>query len=87
LAAYHTLPFYVAAPYSTLDRETASGEQIVIEERSAAEVTDIKGLRIAADIAVRHPAFDVTPAKLIAAIITDRGVVRAPYLESLAGLF
>jgi len=87
LAAYHNIPFYVAAPYSTLDRETASGEQIVIEERSAAEVTDIKGLRIAADIAVRHPAFDVTPAKLIAAIITDRGVVRAPYLESLAGLF
>lgn len=87
LAAYHQIPFYVAAPYSTIDLQTASGAQIVIEERSAVEVTDIKGHRIAADIPVRHPAFDVTPSALIAAIITDRGVVRAPYLESLAGLF
>ena len=84
LANAHGVPFYVAAPISTVDIATADGSAIPIEERSASEVTDIGGCRIApAGVAVRHPAFDVTPARLITAIITDRGVLRAPYDESL----
>ncbi|HMC23453.1 MAG TPA: S-methyl-5-thioribose-1-phosphate isomerase [Thermoanaerobaculia bacterium] len=84
LANVHDIPFYVAAPISTVDIATADGSAIPIEERSAREVTDIGGSRIAPDgIAVRHPAFDVTPAKLITAIITDRGVLRPPYEESI----
>ena len=84
LANAHGVPFYVAAPISTVDIATADGSAIPIEERSASEVTDIGGWRIApAGVAVRHPAFDVTPARLITAIITDRGVLRAPYDESL----
>ncbi len=84
LANAHGIPFYVAAPISTIDIATPDGSAIPIEERSAREVTDIGGSRIAPDgIAVRHPAFDVTPAKLITAIITDRGVLRPPYEESL----
>ena len=84
LANAHGVPFYVAAPISTVDIATADGSAIPIEERSASEVTDIGGWRIApAGVAVRHPAFDVTPARLITAIITDRGVLRPPYDESL----
>ncbi|HEY8133279.1 MAG TPA: S-methyl-5-thioribose-1-phosphate isomerase [Thermoanaerobaculia bacterium] len=84
LANVHGIPFYVAAPISTVDLATADGSAIPIEERSAREVTDIGGSRIAPDgVAVRHPAFDVTPAKLITAIITDRGVLRPPYEESI----
>ncbi len=84
LANVHDIPFYVAAPISTVDIATADGSAIPIEERSAREVTDIGGSRIAPDgIAVRHPAFDVTPAKLITAIITNRGVLRPPYEESI----
>ena len=84
LANAHGVPFYVAAPISTVDIATADGSAIPIEERSASEVTDIGGSRIApVGIAVRHPAFDVTPARLITAIITDRGVLRPPYDESL----
>jgi methylthioribose-1-phosphate isomerase len=80
LAHAHGVPFYVAAPVSTIDPKTPDGEAIPIEERSAAEVTEIAGTRIAPEgIGVRHPAFDVTPARLISAIITDRGVFRAPY--------
>jgi methylthioribose-1-phosphate isomerase len=78
LAAHHELPFYVVAPTSTVDLETASGEGIPIEERSGDEVT--------ARFPARNPAFDVTPAGLIAAIVTEAGVHRAPYAESLAGL-
>jgi len=85
LANAHGVPFYVAAPISTVDIATKDGAGIPIEERSAAEVTDIAGSRIAPEgIAVRHPAFDVTPANLITAIITDRGVLRPPYNESIA---
>jgi methylthioribose-1-phosphate isomerase len=85
LANAHNVPFYVAAPVSTIDPRCADGSAIPIEERSAAEVTQIGGVEIApAGISVRHPAFDVTPARLITAIITDRGVVRAPYGEGLA---
>jgi len=97
LANAHAVPFYVAAPLSTIDLQCTSGNDIPIEERSASEVTDTLGwdehgqrhrVRVApAGIAVRHPAFDVTPARLITAIITDRGVCRAPYHDSLAALF
>jgi methylthioribose-1-phosphate isomerase len=74
-AAHHGLPLYVVAPTSTLDPATPTGAEIPIEERSGAEVT--------ARFAARNPAFDVTPAELIAAIVTEEGVHRAPYAESL----
>jgi methylthioribose-1-phosphate isomerase len=86
LAREHHVPLYVAAPVSTLDLSIASGEQIPIEERAAQEVTHIQGVRIAPDVPAAHPAFDVTPARYIAAIITERGVARAPYEESLRKL-
>jgi methylthioribose-1-phosphate isomerase len=85
LANAHDVPFYVAAPISTIDIATPDGTAIPIEERSAREVTEIGGKQIAPEgISVRHPAFDVTPARLITAIITDRGVLRAPYEHSIA---
>jgi methylthioribose-1-phosphate isomerase len=88
LANAHGIPFYVAAPVSTIDPNCPSGAEIPIEERSAQEVVEIHGMRVAPEgIQVRHPAFDVTPARLITAIITERGVLRAPYEESIAGLF
>ncbi|HEY8181043.1 MAG TPA: S-methyl-5-thioribose-1-phosphate isomerase [Thermoanaerobaculia bacterium] len=84
LAKAHDVPFYVAAPFSTIDVATKTGDAIPIEERSASEVTDIGATRIAPDgISVRHPAFDVTPARLITAIITDRGVLRPPYTSAI----
>ena len=86
LAHEHRVPFYVAAPVTTFDLTISSGEQIPIEERSAEEVTHLRGVRIAPDVAAAHPAFDVTPARLISAIICERGVARAPYTESLARL-
>ncbi|MCL4523096.1 MAG: S-methyl-5-thioribose-1-phosphate isomerase [Acidobacteria bacterium] len=86
LAREHNVPFYVAAPISTLDLSIPSGEHIPIEERSPDEVTHLRGVRIAPDVAVANPAFDVTPARLIAAIITERGVARAPYTDSLRAL-
>src|SRR5713226_10161750 len=86
LAREHNVPFYIAAPTSTLDLSIASGEQIPIEERPAEEVTHIRGVRIAPDVAVANPAFDVTPARLVTAIITERGIVRPPYAESLRHL-
>jgi len=80
LAHAHGVPFYVAAPMSTIDPATPDGSHIEIEERSAAEVTEIAGRSIAPEgMKVRHPAFDVTPARLIGAIITDAGVFRPPY--------
>lgn len=88
LANAHGVPFYVAAPVSTIDPGCASGDGIPIEERSAQEVVDIFGSRVAPQgINVRHPAFDVTPARLITAIITERGVLRAPYEEAIRSLF
>jgi methylthioribose-1-phosphate isomerase len=87
LAAYHHLPFYVAAPWSTVDLETATGADIPIEERAGDEVVVVAGKRIApVGVPARYPAFDVTPAALITAIVTDRGVVRAPYPEGLQAL-
>ena len=88
LANAHGVPFYIAAPLSTVDVNCPNGTEIPIEERSADEVTSMNGKSIAPDgIHVRHPAFDVTPARLISAIITDRGVLRAPYDESIRAVF
>jgi methylthioribose-1-phosphate isomerase len=86
LAHEHGVPFYVAAPVSTFDLTISSGEQIPIEERAAEEVTHLRGVRIAPDVPVANPAFDVTPARLVSAIICERGVARAPYVESLRRL-
>jgi methylthioribose-1-phosphate isomerase len=86
LAREHGVPFYVAAPVSTFDLSISSGEQIPIEERSAEEVTHLRGVRIAPDVDVANPAFDVTPARLISAIVCERGVAREPYAESLRRL-
>ncbi len=80
------MPFYIAAPISTFDLSIPDGEHIPIEERSAAEVTHIQGVRIAPDVPAAHPAFDVTPSRYIRAIFTERGVARAPYTESLKAL-
>jgi methylthioribose-1-phosphate isomerase len=80
LAAHHRVPFYVAAPYSTIDPALASGAEIPIEERDGAEVRRVGAQQTApGGSPVFNPAFDVTPARLIAAIITERGVVRPPY--------
>ena len=87
LAKEHGIPFYVAAPTSTVDLKTPDGSKIPIEQRAATEVTHLAGKQIAPDaVRVENPAFDVTPSKYVAAIITERGVARAPYEESLAGL-
>ena len=87
LAREHGIPFYVAAPFSTVDMETADGSQIPIEQRSSREVTHLAGKQIAPDgVKVENPAFDVTPHKYVTAIITERGVARDPYSESLREL-
>jgi methylthioribose-1-phosphate isomerase len=87
LANRHSIPFYVAAPVSTVDLSTPTGEQIPIEERDSREVTHVREHRLSPEgVTVQNPAFDVTPAELIAAIITDRGVARPPYTESLRKL-
>ncbi len=84
LAREHGIPFYVAAPWSTIDLATATGDAIPIEERPAKEVTHHAGKQLTPNgVGICNPAFDVTPAKYIAAIITERGVLRAPYAESL----
>ena len=88
LARENGLPFYVAAPLSTIDRNMPSGEQISIEERSPGEVTELRGISIApAGVPARHPAFDVTPHRYITAIITERGVARDPFREALNQFF
>jgi methylthioribose-1-phosphate isomerase len=86
LARENNVPFYIAAPVSTFDLSIPDGDHIPIEERSAAEVTHLQGLRIAPDVHAAHPAFDVTPARYIAAIFTERGVARAPYRTALRDL-
>ena len=87
LAKENEIPFYVAAPVSTLDLSLASGEGIPIEQRPASEVTHVFGHRVAPEgIGVQNPAFDVTPNRYVTAIITERGVARAPYQESLRRL-
>jgi methylthioribose-1-phosphate isomerase len=80
LARHHGIPFYVAAPSSTIDPSIPSGASIVIEERDPAEVRQVAGRQTApATSPVYNPAFDVTPAELITAIVTERGVFRPPY--------
>jgi methylthioribose-1-phosphate isomerase len=87
LAKENNVPFYVAAPISTLDLTLPDGTHIPIEERSAAEVTHVQGIRMAPEgISVCNPAFDVTPNRYVTAIITEKGVARAPYNESLRNL-
>jgi methylthioribose-1-phosphate isomerase len=87
LAKENGVPFYVAAPVSTIDLATPSGDRIPIEERAAEEVTHHGGRRLAPEgIGVRNPAFDVTPHRYVTAIVCERGVARPPYLESLARL-
>src|SRR5207249_900241 len=87
LAKEHGIPFYVAAPISTIDLATPDGSKIPIEQRNRAEVTHIAGKLITPEgVGVENPAFDVTPAKYVAAIVTDRGIIRAPYEESLRSL-
>jgi methylthioribose-1-phosphate isomerase len=86
LARENDVPFYVAAPLSTLDLSLPSGDSIPIEQRSPDEVTTIAGTRIAPPVTAAHPAFDVTPARFITAIVTERGVARPPYEQTLAAL-
>ena len=86
LSKENRVPFYVAAPMSTFDLTIPDGEHIPIEERPASEVTHFENIRIAPDVHAAHPAFDITPARYIAAIVTERGVARAPYGQSLRAL-
>ena len=88
LAKEHNVPFYVAAPLSTIDRTKSSGSEIPIEERSKSEITHVYGKRvIPEEIPTRNPAFDVTPAGNITAIITEKGVAIAPFVQSINSLF
>ncbi|MCA9793117.1 MAG: S-methyl-5-thioribose-1-phosphate isomerase [Candidatus Eremiobacteraeota bacterium] len=85
LCRHHNIPFYVAAPYSTIDMSLQAGADIPIEERPSDEVTDFGARRVAPlEIEVANPAFDVTPNELVTALITERGVLKAPYSESIA---
>jgi len=87
LAKEHGIPFYVAAPISTVDLETPDGSKIPIEQRNAREVTHIAGKQMVPDgVHIENPAFDVTPAKYVTAIVTERGIAKAPYTESLTQL-
>src|SRR5580765_970780 len=87
LAKEHGIPFYVAAPISTVDLACPDGTKIPIEQRNAKEVTHIAGRQMVPDgVEVENPAFDVTPAKYVAAIITERGIAKAPYTQSLRAL-
>ncbi|HEX4577786.1 MAG TPA: S-methyl-5-thioribose-1-phosphate isomerase [Edaphobacter sp.] len=87
LAKEHGIPFYVAAPWSTLDLQTATGEGIPIEQRAATEVTHSNGKQMTPHgVAIENPAFDVTPARYVTAIITERGVLRAPYEQSIQNM-
>ena len=87
LAKENEVPFYVAAPTTTIDLSLASGDKIPIEQRSPAEVTHIQGVSIAPEgIQAANPAFDVTPHRYITAIITERGIVKEPYIDSLKAI-
>jgi len=87
-AKYHNIPFYVAAPLSTIDTSIKTGDEIVIEERSHDEVTTINGKKICADgVNIINPGFDVTPHELISGIITEKGILRPDYKESIAKVF
>jgi methylthioribose-1-phosphate isomerase len=88
LCRAHGVPFYVAAPRSTFDTKARNGEAIPIEERDPREVTHLGGVRVAPEgVAVYNPSFDVTPARLVSAIVTEGGVLRAPYGSAIRDLF
>jgi methylthioribose-1-phosphate isomerase len=88
LAHRHNVPFYVAAPLSTIDRDTPSGSEIPIEEREAIEVVEVFSTRVAPDeTEALNIAFDVTPNDLVSAIITEQGVLEAPYEKTIAAAF
>ena len=87
IAREHDVPFYVAAPLSTVDLATPDGAGIPIEERGRGEMAEFGNRIVVPDgVPVRHPAFDVTPSRLVTAIVTEMGVARSPYLESIRGL-
>ena len=87
LAKEHGIPFYVAAPFNTIDLATFSGDLIPIEQRSAREVTHVGGIQVTPNgVAIQNPAFDVTPARYITAIVTERGILRSPYPESIRAM-
>jgi methylthioribose-1-phosphate isomerase len=87
LAKEHSIPFYVAAPLSTIDFETMDGSKIPIEQRNSREVTHFAGKQVTPEgVSIENPAFDVTPFKYVTAIVTEKGIARAPYLESLQRL-
>ena len=87
LAKEHAIPFYVAAPVSTIDPEIPEGDAIPIEQRDPSEITVIDGRSVAPkSVNVQNPAFDVTPNHLVTAIITEEGIARAPYQESILQL-
>ena len=87
LAKEHGIPFYVAAPWSTIDLATPTGDSIPIEQRSSREVTHMAGKQLTPDgVSIENPAFDVTPHRYVAAIITERGIAKDPYAESLRKL-
>ena len=87
LAKEHGIPFYVAAPWSTIDVNTPTGEEIPIEQRDPREVTHSNGRQMTPDgVGIENPAFDVTPAKYVTAIITERGLLRSPYDRSIAAM-
>ena len=88
LARAHKIPFYVAAPLSTVDLSTPTGDAIPIEQRDSSEVTELRGIQLAPEgVEALHPAFDITPASLVTAIVTEKGSVSAPFEEGLRGLF
>ena len=85
LAKHHNIPFYVAAPFSTIDMKLTSGVQIPIEQRESVEMTHIEGIRVAPEgVQVLNPAFDITPGELITAMITEEGVIQPPFETTLA---
>ena len=87
LCKEHGIPFYVAAPFNTIDLNTASGKDIPIEQRNPREITHVNGVQVTPDgVGIANPAFDVTPAKYITAIITERGVLKAPFEASIRAL-
>ena len=87
LAKEHGIPFFVAAPFNTIDAQTASGSDIPIEQRSPREITHLNGRQVTPDgVRIENPAFDVTPAKYITAIITERGILRAPFAPAIAAM-
>jgi methylthioribose-1-phosphate isomerase len=87
LARAHQIPFYVAAPVNTVDLSTRDGSEIPIEERGRSEVAELAGRTLVPDgVPVFHPAFDITPAELVTAIVTERGIIRPPFPAALAAL-